>query len=850
MLTPEQIKSQKEELKQLALANFSQSDVNQLISDRTLFCDDLLKQLWVQFELDKTQLALIAVGGYGRKEMFPMSDLDFLILSEQKNTAEIEQKIGAFIQFLWDCGFDVGASVRTLDECRSEGRKDITIATNLLESRFLIGDEKNFEKLTALLWQPDFWDRETFFNAKIQEKNARYERYNNTSYNLEPDIKYSPGGLRDLHLIYWIALRHTNALTLDEILQSGFIYPEEYALLQQSQQFLFKVRFALHLILKRYDNRLLFDRQIKVAELLGFQGDKNQGVEQMMKRFFQALQNISSLSDLLTKHYHEHFLTHLPPVPPEPLDENFAILNNEIVLLNEHIFAEQPDTILDLFAHHTCLPQAEIHSATLRKLHLALSQLQEPLSQSSLAREKFLRLFNLPNAISRAISPMHKYGVLTAYLPQWKDIEGLMQFDLFHQYTVDEHSIRVLQKLESFLDENQRDVHPICSAIFARNSDRTLLYIAALFHDIAKGRGGDHSQLGAVDVAEFGRQHGFENREIETMAWLVKQHLLMSVTAQRRDIHDPEVVMKFAEQVENKVRLDLLICLTVADICATNGTLWNNWKRALFASLYEYTTLQFDQGMDALLNTDEQVAENKQHALNLLQSQGFIEDVMPLWARCPDDYFLRNTPKQIAWHATLLSGFHSDILVKISNRFSQGGTDMFLYCKDQTRLFHKVASAVAAKRLSIHSAQISTSLDGYVLDTFVVTELNGNALKNDRRRELEVAVADALHKENAVKVSSFGNQKLQHFNVQTEVRFINANKSDHTEIELIALDKAGLLAEVSQVFAELELNLLNAKITTIGEKAEDFFMLTNKDGVALTDFECQALEVRLKNRLN
>lgn len=850
MLTPQQIKSQKDILKQFELEHFAQVDINSLISDRTLFCDSLLKQLWEQFGLDRTELALLAVGGYGRKEMFPMSDLDFLILSEQQNSPELEQKISQFIQFLWDCGFDVGAAVRTLDECDTEGRKDITIATNLLESRLLIGNKKLFEKLTALLWQPDFWERETFFNAKIQEKVERYQRYHNTSYNLEPDIKYSPGGLRDLHLIYWIALRHSNAMTLDEILQSGFIYPEEYALLQESQQFLFKVRFALHLILKRYDNRLLFDRQIKVAELLGFAGEGNQGVERMMKRFFQALNNISSLSDLLAKHYREHFLMPVSDEKIELLDSHFALRNNEIVLLNEQIFVQQPDTILDLFAHHAKQSHTEIHSSTLRRLHSALSQLQQPLSLSALAREKFLRLFNSPQAITRAISPMHKYGVLTAYLPQWKAIEGLMQFDLFHAYTVDEHTLRVLQKLESFLDESQRDAHPICSHIFSRFSDRTLLYIAALFHDIAKGRGGDHAKLGAHDVAEFACQHGFERREIETMVWLVEQHLLMSITAQRRDIHDPEVVLNFAEKVENKVRLDLLICLTVADICATSSTLWNNWKRALFTSLYEYTNQQFSQGMDELLNTVEQVEKNKERALSLLQSQGFMHDVTPLWARCSDDYFLRNTAKQLAWHATLLTDFGDDILVKISNRFSQGGTDMFLYCQDQAQLFHKVASTVAAKKLSIHSAQISTSLDGYVLDTFVITELNGIALKNERRRELERAVTETLRSGKTPKVSTFGNQKLQHFNVQTEVRFLSTNKTTHTEMELFALDKAGLLAEISQVFAELGINLLNAKITTIGEKAEDFFMLTNKNGSALTEVERHQLEVRLKNRLD
>lgn len=849
---PNDIKCRLQSLKQSELDHFLQADVNRLICRRTAFYDDLLSRLWRRFGLAQTDLSLIAVGGYGRKEMFPLSDLDFMILSEQKNSPEIEQRIADFIRFLWDCGFDVGASVRTLAECDSEGRADITVATNLLESRFLIGNEKIFRKLTALLNQPDFWNRETFFNAKVQEKNERYARYHNTSYNLEPDIKYSPGGLRDLHFIYWIALRHNNTLTLDEILQSGFIYPEEYDMLQQSQQFLFKVRFALHLILKRYDNRLLFDRQLKVAELLGFQGEGNQGVEQMMKRFFRALRNIAGLSDILTRHYREHFLPDKSAVDIQQifLDRHFLLQNNEIQLLRQDVFEREPEVMLDLFYHLTAYPHAEIHSDTLRKLYIALRQQQTPLCESPAAREKFLRLFSQPKAIARALVPMHQYGVLTAYIPQWKAIVGLMQFDLFHAYTVDEHTIRVLLHLESFLDEKTRAVHPICSALFSQNSDRTLLYITALFHDIAKGRGSDHAALGAQDIMSFAVLHGFDGREAETMAWLVAKHLLMSVTAQRRDIHDPEVVMAFAEEVRNKVRLDLLICLTVADICATHSNLWNDWKRALLATLYQYTRRQFEQGMDQLLDSEQQAEENKRRALSILQNQGFSEDVAPLWARCPDDYFLRSTPKELAWHAILLTDFRGEILVKISNRFSQGGTEVFLYCRDQSQLFYKVVSTIGAKKLSIHSAQIITSLDGYVLDTFVVTELDGKLLKNDRRRELEKAVTDTLTSAKTLKTGTLlGSHKLQSFYVETEVHFLNTEKDTHTEMELFALDRAGLLVEVSRIFSELNLNLLNAKITTTGEKAEDFFMLTNMQNQALTKNERRELEVRLKNQL-
>lgn len=851
--TPAEIKAQHQQLKQQELQQFAQTDINQLILHRTLFCDQLLIGLWQQFGLDQTDLSLIAVGGYGRQEMFPLSDLDFLILSEQANSAEIEQKIAAFVQFLWDCGFEVGASVRSLAQCDSEGRAEISIATNLLEGRLLCGNTKLFQKLTALLRQADFWDRETFFNAKIEEKNQRYQRYNNTSYNLEPDIKYSPGGLRDLHLIYWIALRHNNAMNLAQILDSGLINQEEYALLLHSQRFLFRVRFALHLMLKRYDNRLLFDRQLKVAQLLGYQGEGNQGVELLMKHFFQALNRISSLSDILAKHYRENVLQSAVYFQPIFLDQDFALQGDEIVLNNAHCFRDQSDKILDLFYYLTQYPQAEIHSATLRQLQLALAGLQHSLSELPLAREKFLRLFSQPNAIQRAFVPMHKYGVLSAYLPQWKGIEGLMQFDLFHVYTVDEHSLRVMLKLESFLQPEAAQSHPICHRIFSQFFDRTLLYLAALFHDIAKGQGGDHAQLGARQMREFAYQHGFGKREAETMAWLVEQHLLMSIVAQRRDIHDPNVVKEFALQVQNKVRLDLLTCLTVADICATNQTLWNSWKRSLFTTLYQYSLQQFDQGTDRLLDNQQKIQAQRQQALAQLQQQNAqisAEEIQLLWANFPADYFLRNNIAQLCWHTQLLLSEAPQPLVKVSNRFANGGTEVFVYCRDQANLFYKLVSAIGAKKLSIHDAQIFTTADGYAIDSFIVTESSGNLLEFERRRALEQSLNRALRLDKIRKIAQPENPKLAHFQIKTEVRFLNVNKKQQTEFELFTLDKQGLLAEISQIFTELGLSLVSAKITTVGARAEDFFILVNQQNQALSESQRAALEQLLRTRLS
>ena len=548
------------------------------------------------------------------------------------------------------------------------------------------------------------------------------------------------------------------------------------------------------------------------------------------------MHRISLISNLLIQHYRENVLSSNQDTVIDQLDDDFQLINQSLCLRNSFVFQEKPARILDLFFYLTQYEHANIHSDTLRQLQISLDQLSQKLCEIPAAREKFLRLFNQPNAIKRAFMPMHQYGVLTAYLPQWQAIEGLMQFDLFHIYTVDEHTLRVMLKLESFLSQESAQEHPIAHRIFSQLSDRTLLYIAALFHDIAKGRGGDHAELGAEDVADFAQLHGLDRREIDTLAWLVKSHLLMSITAQRRDIHDPEVVMNFAEAVQNQVRLDYLTCLTVADICATNGNLWNSWKRSLFASLYEFTGRQFVQGMKELLDYSEKSAENRKLAQQILTQD--YSDIAPisiekLWTRCPEDYFVRNTPKQIAWHTSLLVDFAEALLVKISNRFSLGGTEVFIYCQDQPHLFNKVVSTIGAKKFSIHDAQIITTQDGYVFDSFIITELNGELVEFDRRRELEQALTVALQSEKLPALSIVPNRQLQHFTVQTDVRFLQENKKEHTEMELVALDKAGLLAQVSQIFTELNLNLLNAKITTVGEKAEDFFILTNQFGQAL-----------------
>lgn len=826
-------------------------DIFELVVTRSQHMDQLLTGLWQHLGLDKDpKLALVAVGGYGRGELHPFSDIDLLILCEDPANASVNERIGRFITVLWDLRLEVGHSVRSVAECIRQGEQDLTIATNLIEARLITGCYHTFAKLTAATEPDKFWSSQAFFEAKRQEQIERHRQYQDISYKLEPDIKHSPGGLRDIQTISWVTRRHFGATTLHEMVSHDFLSQDEYVELLDCQNFLWKLRFALHMATHRADNRLLFDRQRAVATALGFAGEGNELIEQMMKRFYQTVRRVQELNEMLLQLFDEAILGHIA-MDVRNLTPELRLRGTLIDVIDAELFIKQPAAILRLFYHIALHPQITgIYSSTLRLLRDARRDLSGFLCDDAECRRFFMMLMRHHQGCGLALTLMHRYGILAAYLPQWQKIVGQMQFDMFHAYPVDEHTHRLLKNIYRFHHGDAKRSHPLCFDICNRMRKPELLNIAALFHDIAKGRGGDHSELGALDAQVFCEQHELSKPDTRLVVWLVRQHLLMSVTAQRRDIYDPEVISEFASQVRDEIRLDYLYALTVADICATNDNLWNDWKGSLLRELYFSTQKALRQGLENPPDLRLTIRENQRQARQILLQLDTTEaEIKPLWARFTADYFLRHTPEQIAWHSRhiLAHGDNPDPLVQISQQPGRGGSELFIYCQDSPNLFGRVAAALDQKNLNIHDAQIMTSKDGYALDTFIVLEPDGQPVSGDRLSELCQRLTDTLKSKRDPRIRiRQPSRRHREFTVTTEVNFIAAKRTHKRSlVELIALDTPGLLARIGNVFSQLGLNLHAAKITTIGERVEDFFSLTNADHQPLTEQEQAMLRQKI-----
>jgi len=827
---------------------FPDEDITTLVNARAEFVDNVLIKLWCQHELDEYQICLLAVGGYGRGELHPYSDVDILLLTQDKIDQDLEEKISAFITQLWDVKLDIGQSVRSVKECLKQAVNDVTVATNLMEMRQICGTQALTDQLQPLLNEDVFWTSKKFFIAKRDEQYTRHQQYHGASYTLEPNLKANPGGLRDIQTIGWVAKRHFMADSIEELVEHKYLTSNELFELMECQDYLWRMRFALHCVAGRSENRLLFDHQASVAELLGFGDGGKLAVERMMKRFFRIIGRVAELNKMLLQYFEYAIINDKKHKKVTPINDDFNIIDGKIKVTHNRVFMRSTK-IMEMFLLIAEHPEVtDLHPDTLRLMRNARRRLVSGMIDYASCRKAFIKLMKHPRGLGLPFTLMHHHSILTAYLPEWRNIVGQMQFDLFHAYSVDEHSYRLIKNLYRFSQSEFNHEFPLCSKIVQRIRKPELLYIAGIFHDIAKGRGGDHAKLGAVDALKFAKLHQLNNHEGRLISWLVKHHLLMSVTAQRRDIADPNVIKEFAEIIRDETHLDYLYCLTVADMRATNESLWNSWKSNLLQELYFNTKRAFLRGLEKPVDLRAKIRENQQLATELLMKVSVDEiSIQKVWKEFKADYFLRYAPEQIAWHTkNMIKRDKSKPLVLISPTPYRGGTEVFVYTKDKSNIFYNIVSLLGAKQLSIHDAKIISSKNGYTANTFVVLDNHGKPIDDAGRA---IMISEALTKvlsesQCLIKAKPLA-KRLEQFNIPTQVNFIEIPAKNRTMVEIVVLDHPGLLANIAQVFQRCEVHIHSAKITTFGEKAEDVFTLSNKNNQALTLEEQEALTIML-----
>lgn len=821
---------------------------------KSRFIDGLLHALWKRFITHSPeQFALIAVGGYGRQEMFPHSDIDILILFDDSTTEEDKEQLGQLCTFLWDTGLKLGLSVRSTSECIQAATDDQTIMTNLMESRHLDGNKNLSANLSAQIMGKNPWSSEDFYNAKLEEQHLRYKKFHGTAYNLEPNIKESPGGLRDLQIIAWVFKHHYKSKTLRELTQYDFLPQAEYAELFSAQELLWKIRFALHLQTGRCEDRLLFDYQRDLAACFGFtEQQNNEGVEQFMQHYFKTVMQLERLNETLLQLFHEYCLNDdKKAYKAQAINDKFDTIAGYIAAKSVNIFQTHPRALLEIFLLIQKIPSIKgIRATTIRLIRSNLHLIDDNFRQDPLARQLFIDILRQPRAINHVLRLMNRYGVLAAYLPSFNNIVARMQYDLFHIYTVDEHTLFVIRNLRRFALEKHNQELPFCNSIFLLIPKPHLLYIAGLFHDIAKGKKGDHSELGQVIARQFCIDHKVSEADTKLICWLVQNHLFMSTTAQRKDISDPDVIHEFAEKVGKTEYLNYLYLLTVADIRATNPELWTSWKDSLLKELYSATLNALRRGLENPINQQDTINETRTEAHKELLKKGFSETrIQNAWKYTNPDYFLRYYADEIVWHTIAISSCtEQDLpLILLRPQNQRGSAEIFIYAphKQEDFIFSRSTAALDQLGLTILDARIITTQEQYTLNSFQVLEQSGAPI-TDLERQLHICstVRQQLSKPpgKPQKNLRFQSRQAENFPIRTKAYFHQDPQDRYSILELITTDHPGLLSEIGQLFRKHNFNLISAKVTTIGLRAEDIFFLTTQSRQLISTAQQQSFK--------
>lgn len=814
-----------------------------LLNKKSDFVDALLTACWRHFLPGfADHLGLVAVGGYGRRELFPYSDVDILVLLDSDDISGYQDNLTGFFTFLWDIGLKPGHSIRTVKEGVEAAISDQSTMTGLMEMRLVDGCGKLYWDLKERTSPDKIWPSDQFFAAKMREQEQRYAKFHDTAYNLEPNVKEGPGGLRDMQVVAWVFKRHYNSATLKELIKYGFLPESEYDELMAARDMLWRIRYALHVLTHRSENRLIFDYQRDLARIFGFCGQgSNEDVEQFMQFYFKTVQGLERLNEMLLQLFNERFVCG-NGCQPVPVNALFVSVSGYLEAVDDAVFVRQPLALLQVFLILQQHPEISgIRATTIRLIRKNLPLIDDAFRHNPEANRLFMEILRQPQGLTHQLRRMNRYGVLAAYLPSFANIVARMQYDLFHIYTVDEHTLFVVRNLRRFSLVQHRDELPFCYTVFSLIPKPEILYIAALFHDIAKGMGGDHSTIGEDIARDFCQQHKLSAHDTRLATWLVRNHLLMSMTAQRKDISDADVVHEFAQTVGSVEYLNYLYLLTVADIRATNPELWNSWKDSLLKELYNTSYTALRRGLQNPATLGERIQENKKEAKDELLKAGLAEEqIDQAWQFVNDEYFIRCSAEEITWHTLAMTNTSKEDLplVMLHPQTQRGSAEIFVYTQNLGPIFSLCAATLDQLGLTILDARIMTTQDNYVMNSFQVLEQSGEPIKDPYRGDhICLSLRNNLWQQAVKPQRNIHKQSRQakHFPIPTSVQFNIDPLGRHTIIELVTTDHAGLLSEIGQAFINQDINLHNAKITTIGSRAEDMFYITDQENALISD---------------
>lgn len=825
-------------------------EVDALVAGRAGAVDAAIREAWARCIPADAGLSLFAVGGYGRGELFPQSDIDLLVLGDDAAQQAHRDALARFLALLWDAGLQASQAVRSPVQC-TEAAADQTVLTALMEWRGLVTDDAARQALRAAIAPDRVWPARAFFRVKVEEQRQRHARFGDTADNLEPNLKDGPGGLRDIQTLRWMAQRLLGSGNLESMLTFGQIGAVEFDTLERERKALSRLRFGLHLVAGRREERLRFDYQKPLATRLGHTDDADSlAVEQMMQGFYRSAGRVLRINDRLLQRFEEQLEG---AGETQPLDERFELRRGYVAARDRAWLQQGAAEVFELFGVWAAHPESRgLHSMTAWALAETLPKIPAYDEATPALRERFMALLRGPQPV-KVLERMARLGVLGRWIPAFAQVSGRMQFDLFHVYTVDQHTLAVLRNLAIFAagsgDERFSNAHTVWPSL--RKPE--LLLLAGLFHDIGKGRGGDHSELGAVDAREFCEAHGLSEADTALVEWLVRKHLLMSVTAQKQDITDPEVIHRFATAVADRQRLDHLYLLTCADIAGTSPKLWNAWKDRLLADLHTATRFALRRGLEHPVAADERIAENQVAARDLLAGDGFTDaDIDALFACMPDENFLRSRPDQIAWQAAALYGADSAATVVGARllRGDAGGYEVFVRTPDRDGLFAAIVITLDRLGLAIQQARALDGPGGSIFDTFQV--LPSDPQNPPAPAQIEVALQRALAGDLDRLLPSRRTQPrhLKHFRIAPRIGLEPAANGQRTRMSLICTDRPGLLADVTHVLRQQHVRVHDARIATFGERAEDLFLIADADDRPLDDTRSEALREALRAALD